>query len=230
MVASFYNGRRGDAMHTPTDALTPEQVYRFLTAAVVPRPIAWVTTVDPASGVVNAAPFSFFTVCCIDPPMVCFAAGSAAGGAEKDTVRNTRAAGEFVVNVVSEELGEAMNVTATPFPAHVSELAEAGLTPAPSVAVRPPRIAESPINMECRLDRMVELGRPPDTHHLVIGQVVGIHVRDGLLTDDYRVDLRGLRALGRLAGNLYCRTGDWVRHARRSPDEGPRQAERPPSP
>jgi flavin reductase (DIM6/NTAB) family NADH-FMN oxidoreductase RutF len=203
-------------MYTPTDALTHDQLYRFLTGAVVPRPIAWVTTLDPASGVVNAAPFSFFTACCVEPPTVCFAAGAAAGGGEKDTVRNVRAAGEFVVNVVTEELGAAMNVTATSFPPDVSELAEAGLTPAPSVAVRPPRIAESPINMECRLDRIVELGSAPQTHRLVIGRVVGYHVRDGLIDGRHRIDLRALRPLGRLAGNLYCRTGDWVRHARLS--------------
>jgi flavin reductase (DIM6/NTAB) family NADH-FMN oxidoreductase RutF len=217
-------------MYAPTDALTHDQLYRFLTGAVVPRPIAWVTTLDPGSGVVNAAPFSFFTACCVAPPTVCFAAGSAAGGAEKDTVRNVRAAGEFVVNVVTEDLGAAMNVTATSFPPHVSELAEAGLTPAPSVAVRPPRIAESPINMECRLDRIVELGSGPHTHYLVIGQVVGYHVRDGLIDEQHRIDVRALRPLGRLAGSFYCRTGDWVRHVRLSPEEGAARADRPASP
>lgn len=225
-------------MEIRPEELSHDEVYRLLIGSVVPRPIAWVTSLEPDTGIVNVAPFSFFTVCASHPPMLCFAVGSRPDGSPKDTARNIRATGEFVVNVVTEELAEAANLTSTPFPRHVSELVEVGLTPAPSSVVRPPRIAESPINMECRLERILELGRPPYVHSLVIGEVVRYHARDGLVDAGGRVDVRALRAVGRLAGNFYCRTtGEWLRYDRLSVEAfyarrrgaAPGQAPPPPS-
>lgn len=187
-------------------ALPPENTYKLLTSTVVPRPIAWVTTLDPA-GVPNAAPYSFFNAVCGSPPVVCIGIGPKTPGL-KDTGENIRRTGEFVVNLVPEAAAEAMNVTAIDFPPGVNELAEAGLTAVPSIHVAPPRIAESPVAMECRRVQMVELaaGRA-----VVLGEVVAFHIEDGCVLDPVRchIDTPRLGLIGRMHGaGGYVRTTD----------------------
>ena len=138
----------------------------------MPRAIGWVSTVDE-TGEPNLAPFSFFTAAGANPPHVLFCPMiRSTDGQQKDTLHNVRATGEFVVNIVTEALGPAMNITSTEFPAEVNEFAAAGLTPVPSSVVRPPRVGESPIHFECRLTQIVDLGDQPGAASVVIGEVV----------------------------------------------------------
>lgn len=176
----------------------PTTMYHLINALVVPRPIAWVSTVG-VNGVANIAPHSYFTVLCPDPPTVCF---SSTG--EKDTLRNVRFTNDFVVNVVSAELGAAMNLTAADFPPSESEFTWAGLTPLPSQRVRAPRLAEAPASLECRLVQIIEIGRTPN--HVVIGEVVQVHVAERAIRNG-RVDVGQIRPLGRLSGSGYVAPG-----------------------
>jgi flavin reductase (DIM6/NTAB) family NADH-FMN oxidoreductase RutF len=176
--------------------------YKLLTNLVVPRPIAWVTSVN-AAGVVNLAPFSFFNAVGSDPLYVVISIGKNDAGEPKDTARNILAGGEFVVNLVTEELFESMNVSAADFPEGESELAATKLHAAPSVKVQPPRVAESQASMECRLHSSQMLGN----NTLVIGEVVMFHVADHLVGP--RLHINGFAPIGRLgAPSLYCRTTD----------------------
>lgn len=163
--------------------------YRLLTAVVVPRPIAWVST-RSAAGVDNLAPHSFFTVSCVDPPIVQFTSVG-----RKDTLRNVEETGEFVVCLAPEPLAAEVNATATDFPAAVSEFDAVGLRREPSACVAPPRVADSPVALECRLDRVLELG----DSWIVLGRVVRAAVDDAVLDGDHpAVDrLRPLARLGR---------------------------------
>ena len=182
-----------------------DAVCKLLIGCVVPRPIAWVSTVD-ADGVNNLAPFSFFMGVCNDPPHIAFSSGPRTG-ARKDTVRNLVHTGDFVVNVVDDALAEAMNLTSGEYPAEVDEFALANLTAAPGVVVRAPRVAEAPINLECRVAQIVEVGRGP--HQLVIGEIVYFHIRDDVYDSATgRVDMHRLRPLGRLAGHMYAHVHD----------------------
>ncbi len=180
--------------------------YRVLTGVVVPRPIAFVSTVS-ADGVANLAPFSFFNAVAPDPPTVVFSSSRHAGRKDKDTLTNVEATGEFVVNVVVDDIAEAMNRTAAEYPAEANEFAIAGLTEAPSSIVKAPRVAESPVNMECRLNRVIDIGEGDHQHGLVIGEVVLLHIRDDLI-DGHRINHQRLKPTGRLAGSMYCHTAD----------------------
>ena len=182
-----------------------EHAYLILAGLVTPRPIALTTTVDPA-GRVNAVPFSFFNVLGDSPPIVGLCPGDRAPGVPKDTARNIRLTHEFVVNLVDEPLAEKMNLCAAPLPPSESELAFAGLTAAPSSAVKPPRIAESPASLECRSWGILEIG----DNRLIIGKVLRIHVRDGVLNPaNWMVDSAAYRPIGRMqAPHWYCRTRD----------------------
>ena len=179
---------------------------RVLTGVVVPRPIAFVSTVS-ASGLVNLAPYSFFNAVAYDPPTIVFSSSRHVGDKEKDTLANIEETGEFVVNTVVDDIAEAMNKTAAEFPADVSEFDIAGLTPAPSQIVKAPRVAESPVNMECRLNQVVTIGRDDHQHGLVIGEIVLMHIRDDII-DGHRINHQLLKPTGRLAGNMYCHTAD----------------------
>jgi len=150
-----------------------ENAYKLVVASVVPRPVAWVVTQDE-KGVVNAAPYSFFNAFSSDPVVVGIGCGPRPEGAAKDTLANIRAIGEFVVNLVPARLAEAMNVTAVEFDAGRDELAEAGLATAPSAKVRVPRIAESPVALECVTYQLIPAGR----HTIVLGRVVALHIAD----------------------------------------------------
>ncbi len=181
--------------------------YRVLTGVVVPRPIAFVSTLS-VDGIANLAPYSFFNAVAPDPPTIVFSSSRRAGGKTKDTLTNVEQTGEFVVNVVVDEIAEAMNKTAAEFPVEVNEFEIAGLTEAPSIKVKAPRVAESPVNMECRLKQVVALGRDGENGNgLVIGEIVLLHIRDDLI-DGHRINHQRLKPTGRLAGSMYCRTDD----------------------
>jgi flavin reductase (DIM6/NTAB) family NADH-FMN oxidoreductase RutF len=182
----------------------PLNNYKLLVGAVVPRPIAFVSTISP-EGVPNLAPFSFFTVASANPPVLCFTTSFREPC--KDTLKNVRAMKEFVVNIVSEEFAAQMNVTSGEFPYGVDEFAMSGLTPAPSEVVRPPRVKESHINMECKLLQTVEVSNRPLGGTLILGEVVLFHIDDAIV-EEYRIDPDKLGAVGRMAGNTYSRTSD----------------------
>ena len=169
--------------------------YKLMIGTVTPRPIALVTTLGPDGP--NAAPFSFFNCIGAPPPMVMFSVGDTESGA-KDTVRNIRDIPEFVVHIVSDAIKEGMNVCAVDFPRGVNEIAKAGFTAVPSRKVRPPRIAEAPIAMECRLMQILEVGDKP--YHLVIGEVVYFHYHEGIVNERFHVDIGQVNPIGRLAG------------------------------
>jgi len=179
--------------------------YKLLAGVVVPRPIALVTTVDP-EGRINAAPFSFFNAMGSDPPLVVLGIGDRAGGVPKDTARNIRATRQFVVNLVDETIARRMNVCAVDFASGTDELACAGFTPAPSVDVRPPRIVESPVNLECRELQSIEFGQ----NRVIMGEVLRLHVRDDAV-DPHRLHVHAdkLRLIARMHGvGWYARTSD----------------------
>lgn len=176
--------------------------YKLLTGLVVPRPIGWIGTCRP-DGSFNLAPFSFFNVVSANPPIVMFSAG-AHRDRPKDSATLARMSGEFTVNIVSEDVVEAMSVTSGSFSADDDEFAIAGLTAVPGQKVDAPLVAESPANIECRVDQILELG-PGGRTQLVIGDVVAIHVDERVL-DGTRVNHDVLRAVGRMAGNSYSLT------------------------
>jgi flavin reductase (DIM6/NTAB) family NADH-FMN oxidoreductase RutF len=176
--------------------LSPHAMHGLVLSTVMPRPIAFISTVS-ADGVLNLAPFSCFAPVATAPPLLGVSISSR-DGQPKDTLRNAREAGEFVVNVVSEELAEKMVQTSGEYPPEVDEFALAGLTPVPSDLVKPPRVGESPVSFECRLERVLEFGE----NSFVVGQILRVHVRDDVLTAG-RVDPMKLRPLGRLGGDAY---------------------------
>jgi flavin reductase (DIM6/NTAB) family NADH-FMN oxidoreductase RutF len=187
--------------------IPPREGYKLLVSTVTPRPIAWISSQNP-DGQLNAAPFSFFNVFAGDPPVVGIGIGSHEPGRAKDTRRNIRETKEFVVNLVSEDAAEAMNVTAIEFEPGVNEIAEAKLETIPSVYVKPPRLAASPVSMECALMQIVELGTDSG---LVLGRVLAMHMRDDLVLDPakHHVDTPRLRLIGRMHGTgWYARTSD----------------------
>lgn len=189
----------------------PQDIYKLLVGSVVPRPIAFVSSMD-AEGVRNLAPFSFFTVASANPPIVCFCPmmrGAANNGLQptKDTLRNIIATREFVVNVVSEDLAAQMNACSAELPSEVDEFLVSGLTPLVSDLVRPPRVAESHVQMECRLKQVIHVSTEPLGGSLVLGEVVRFHVSSSLL-DNFRIDPDKLQAIGRMAGSTYTRTRD----------------------
>lgn len=185
----------------------PRDIYKLMVGAIVPRPIAFVSTVSP-DGVRNLAPFSFFTAISANPPVICFAPMiRASDSSRKDTLNNIEATGEFVVNVVSEDFAEKMNVCSGEYPPDVDEFDLSGLTPISSDLVKPPRVSESRIHMECRLVQVVHVSPKPLGGSLVLGEVLRFHIAPELF-DNYRIDPDGLRAIGRMAGATYSRTTD----------------------
>jgi flavin reductase (DIM6/NTAB) family NADH-FMN oxidoreductase RutF len=180
--------------------LSPHDRYKLLCGVVIPRPIALVTTLD-SNGAVNAAPFSFFNVFSEDPPLVALGLQHKADRSPKDTTRNIRRDGEFVVNMVDEALAASMNDCAVDFPSGESEVSALGLAISQSVDVRVPRLAAAPFSLECK--RSVSLAFGPG-RELLVGEVLRIHAREGLVdADNMYVDLAAYRPIGRLFGNLY---------------------------
>lgn len=185
----------------------PLEVYRRLVEIVTPRPIAWVTSINP-EGQVNLAPFSFYNAFSANPPVVVFSPTLRRDGTKKDTLRNVEMTGEFVLNAAVEALAEQINLSSKELPPGESEVELAGLTLRPSLKVRPPRVVEAPVHMECRLVQIVPLGTGPVAGNLVIGQVVAMHLDDAVLDAGGRIDPRKLRTIARLGGDYYCRTSD----------------------
>jgi len=191
---------------------------KLLLATVIPRPIAWIVSMN-LNGQLNAAPFSFFNAFAVDPPIVGIGIGSHEPGLPhapkrpKDTRRNIRDTGQFVINLVSEEMARAMSITAIEFGPQVSELSEAGVETVPSVYVSPPRIAGCPVAMECELMQIVNLGT--DTG-LVLGRVLAMHIREDAILDPGRhyIDAAKMKLIGRMHGSWYTRTADTFQMSR----------------
>ncbi|MGA9286768.1 MAG: flavin reductase family protein [Anaerobacillus sp.] len=182
----------------PSD-IKAKDVYKLLTGSVVPRPIAWVSTLSEDGGR-NLAPFSFFTVASTKPTILAISIGPGTGereGTEKDTLANIRSQEEFVINVVSSSLGNEMQKSAENVAAEVDEFEHAGLTPADSMTVQPKRVKEASIHMECKLHQIIPLG----SNALVLGEMTHYHINDDTYLGNYKVDLEKLSPLGRLAGN-----------------------------
>lgn len=185
--------------------LPEREVYKLMSGAIVPRPIAWVSTIS-ADGVPNLAPFSFFNAVCEDPPTLLFTTSIRNADAQpKDTYHNIVATGEFVVNFVTEALAEAMNITAVEAPPHVNEFERAGLTAAPSLRVRPPYVAESPIQFECRLSQIVTIGEGVGGGYVIFGTLVHMRIDDSVYRSNNYIDIEAYQPLGRLAGMDYAR-------------------------
>ena len=208
-------------MYYETDRNDHGLRYNPLKACVVPRPIGWISTID-AAGVVNLAPFSFFNILSYDPPFVLFSTGvHEVDGGKKDTVLNVEATGEFVYNMATWAQKDQMNRTALIVDRAVDEMAATGLEPEPSRLVRPPRIKGSPVQFECRLHQIVTLpGRQPSSvHRVVIGRVVAVHIDDGALTADGRVDVLKLRPIARLGYKDYASVDAIFQMEKRTPED-----------
>jgi flavin reductase (DIM6/NTAB) family NADH-FMN oxidoreductase RutF len=198
-------------MRVDLETLSPGGAYKLMISALVPRPIAFVSTVGE-DGSFNVAPFSFFMGVTGNPPTLAFSVEHRPDG-PKDTVRNIRTSGEFVVNIVDEALAEAMNIASGDYHYGVDEFKLAKLTPAPSSRVKPPRVAEAPVSFECKVVHTLEIGRSPNT--VTFGEILTAHVRDDIyLADKQRVDTNRMHAVGRLGGPQYCRVRDIFEMAR----------------
>ena len=189
------------------DVVPAREVYQQMVRAIVPRPIAWVSTVS-AAGHANLAPYSFFTGVTSNPPSVVFSAVNNRHGQPKDTLANIREVPQFVVNVVTHDLREAMNLTSGSFDRGDSEFERAGLTPMDSSRVRPPRVAEAVVAMECELMQIVPVGEGPGAGNLIIGQIKLIHVADAVADRDGNIDPAKLDAIGRMGDETYATTRD----------------------
>ncbi|GGR02375.1 flavin reductase family protein [Deinococcus ruber] len=198
-------------MHYDFSSLPPSEVYKLMTGVVVPRPIAWVSTLN-AGGTVNLAPFSFFNVLGSNPAVVALSPGDRPDGSPKDTARNIAGptgagGGEFVVNLVSEAQADAMNATATEFPEGMEEAALHGIKLTASTLVTVPRVAASPVSLECREVQTVFVGR----NRIILGEVLGLHIQPEFMLDTTRhyVNSPALRLIGRMGGRGgYTRTQD----------------------
>ncbi len=188
----------------PSEA-SPRDIYKLMIGMVVPRPIAWVSTVSD-DGHNNLAPYSFFNAISGDPPVICFAPSrKPAGDNKKDTFRNLEKSGVFVVNIVSEHLADAMNQSAADVPPEVDEFALAGVTPEPATLIQAPMVKEALAKMECKVRQIIQLGDQPTSGILVLGDVLCFHFAEGLV-ENFRVDPAMLNAVGRMGGNSYCDT------------------------
>ncbi|MGA2423936.1 MAG: flavin reductase family protein [Terriglobales bacterium] len=202
-------------MDVAPSQLAHREFYNILISVVAPRPIAWVSSLS-ASGQPNLAPFSFFNAVCAKPPLLAFAPGmrlpkkSGAeavepAGAPKDTLRNVRETGEFVINMVTFELAEAMNLTSGDYDASVNEFELAKIASAPSKIVRPRRVAESPVSFECKLHQILDFNPAPEGGSLVIGEIVSVHINEQHIKEG-RIDRNALDLIGRMGGMQYTRT------------------------
>jgi len=184
-----------------------KDIYKLLIGSVVPRPIALVSSLS-GEGVPNLAPFSFFNAVCSKPPIVLFSTVVRDGGQPKDTLRNIEETGEFVVNIVSEDFAEKMNACSADYPPEVDEFAVSGLTPVKSNVVRPARVGESRISMECRLSQIVRFGDgEPGNGSTIFGEVLLFHVA-GEVIDNFRINPATLKPVGRMGGPQYVRASD----------------------
>jgi len=194
-------------MEINPETMSKQDLYKLLIGSVVPRPIAWVSTVSK-EGIYNLAPYSFFNAVGAKPPTVVFCPGMREDfTGEKDTYDNVVATGEFIVNFVNESLAEAMNATSALVPPEVDEFQRAGVTPVMGKTVNVPYVKESPIHFECKLHQIVTMGEPPTGAHLVIGIITHMFFDDAVYRDGY-VDIEAFQPIGRLAGRSYCKVND----------------------
>ena len=204
-------------MHFTLDELKTTDRYKLIAGVVVPRPIAFVTTLGP-EGQHNAAPYSFFNAFSEDPPLIVLGIGANVRGEDKDTSVNIRDGGDFVVNLVDEPLADAMNFCAVDFPPDISEVDAAGLELAPSEQVKPARLKAAPVSMECVHYQTLH---PGNNRYLVIGQIKVIHVADDMIDPaTLRIDRDRYAPIGRLFGGGYCRTHDRFEIERMTVEEG----------
>ena len=185
--------------------LTASEFYQYMVEAVVPRPIAFASTMDK-EGRVNLSPYSFFNAFSASPPVLVFApVNRMRDNTRKHTLDNVQAQGEVVINIVNYAVAEQMSLASTEYEQGVNEFMKAGLTAAPSVRVKPPRVAECPVAFECRVQQVVPLGRGGGAGHLVICEILLAHVQETVMNEQGRIDPHLLDAIGRMGGNLYCR-------------------------
>lgn len=203
-------------------SLSPREAYGWMISTILPRPIAWVSTVS-LDGCVNLAPFSFFQGVTANPPTLLFVPVNDRAGGKKDTVRNIEQVDEFVVQVVPYALAEKMNLTSASLPYGESESEQFGVPMVPSERVRPPRVAAAPVAFECALDRIVTIGEGPLAANVVFGRILLVHIADAVLGPDGKPDPAKLDLIGRLGGDAYARTTD--RFEMKRPD---RPAAKPP--
>ena len=194
-----------------------QECHHLLMQAFIPRPIALISTLGEG-GVRNVAPFSCFTIISNRPACIGVSIGSRRDGERKDTIKNIEYAREFVVGVVTEEMAEAMNKASADFPSHVDEFKEAGLTPLKASGRKALLIAESPVNLECQLWQNLEVGEKDRRVNFVLGRILRVHINDDLIGPKEEVDYSGLKFLGRLGGDSYCRVTDIFSMARPSGD------------
>jgi flavin reductase (DIM6/NTAB) family NADH-FMN oxidoreductase RutF len=183
--------------------LETRHAHDLLTSSIIPRPIAWVSSINRA-GQTNLAPFSFFTGVSWSPPVLAFSVVNRADGTIKDTARNIREVPEFVVHIVSVDLLSTMEQSAKPLPYGSDETGIKGIHWVPSKTIKPHRIQKAKIAFECILERIVTVSEGPDAGNLILGRIQLVHVRDDLLKNGRTVDWLGLDVLGRLSGNRYC--------------------------
>ena len=221
-------------MNVQPDELSPREFYRILIHCIAPRPIGWISSLSK-DGVPNLAPFSFFNALSATPPLLGFCSGTrshamqgAMGTAVKDTLRNVHETGEFVANMVSYELREAMILTSGEYDASVNEFEVAELTMQPSSRVRPPRVKESPVGFECKVVQILHFGTEAVGSSLVIGEILSVHLEEAVLREG-RLDPQRLEPVGRLGGIQYCRTRERFEMVRPEVGQKPRResAEKP---
>ena len=185
---------------TPT-----KDLHQYLLGSIAPRPIAFVSTIDK-DGKINLAPFSFFNVFSAKPPIVVFSpAYSGKTGLSKNTLDNVKEHPECVINVVNYSMVHKMNLASSPYPKGINEFEKAGFTPIPSEFVKPPRVLESPVQLECKVQQIIELGKEGGAGNLVIAEVLLLHINDNILNDEKMIDPRKIDLVSRMNGNWYCR-------------------------
>lgn len=194
-------------MQLNTAELSKRDLYTWMVRLIVPRPIAWVSTISQ-HGVANLAPFSFFNGVGANPPTIMFCPANNRDGTPKDTLANIRQNGQFVINLVTEPVAERMNLTSAEVQPDVDEFEMAGVARLESICVAPPRVAASAAAFECELYQAIGLGTGPAGANLVIGRILLIHVDDGLLDEHGNFDAASLNVIGRMGGDEYIRTGE----------------------
>lgn len=199
------SARQCFVMRIDITALKARDAYQWMTSTILPRPIAWVSTISP-EGRTNLAPFSFFQGVTSSPPSLMFVPTNTRDGSKKDTVRNIEAVPEFVVNLVPHRLAETMNATAALLPYGESEFEKFGVGTTPSERVKPPRVADAPVSFECKLHSIVRIGEGPLAANVIFGLIQVMHVDDAILGADGWPDPAKLDLVGRLGGELYTRT------------------------
>ncbi|MFC1872857.1 flavin reductase family protein [Chloroflexota bacterium] len=186
--------------------LDGQDANRLLLSIIIPRPIALVSTIGE-NGVFNIAPYSGLSPMCPKPALIKFNVGTPRDGRKKDTLVNIEYSKDFVINIVNEDMTDAMNQSSAEYPSDVDEFKEVGLTPIQAEVVKSPLVGESPISMECQLVDILEYGNLPRITSVVIGEVVRVHIKENVC-ENGQIQISAIKAIGRLGGNNYCRTTD----------------------